>query len=334
MSDINLDITADLSVPLTTFALSFEQEGAIADKVAPILPVTKRTAPFPVWNKKSLFKHASTKIGVDGQVPEVKEDLGSDEYAVEDFGTKVFTPLDAEQEYAALGINKEQRDTKRVMNLLAVDRETRAHTLFMTAANYSGNTAGPLAGTWDNAASTPLQDVSKAIRSIIGMGKRKVAIMGREVYDVAKYNTQILNALGRPGGQTDREISKATREDLARMFEVDEVIVGDLQLNANNDAVAAMDRDFIWSSKHVAVVVCPKAEDVKGDTLSFAMTFRYIRDTIKEIDFGGLPATAIVRRWFEQNRGIAGGWNTLGGYSEDMGIVAPDAGWLITNVIP
>lgn len=334
MADPVLDITTGLNIPLTTFALTFEQSGAIADSCAPKKPVTQRSAPFPVWDKKSFYLKGSALVGPDGQVEEIKEKLGSDTYRVKDFARKVVAPLDEEQEYAALGINKEQRDTKKIMNYLAVEREARAHELFMTAANYGGNTAGPLAGTWDLTTSTPLQDFSRAIRSIIGMNMRKVAIMGREVYDVLKYNTQVLSALGRPGGQTDREISKASREDIARMIEVDEVLVGDLQFNNNNDAVAAMDRDFIWSSKHAAVVVAPQEQDLAGDTLSFAITFRYVRPTLQEVDFGGLPATAIVRRWFDEERGLAGAWKTLGGYSEDMKIVAPDAGFLITNVIP
>jgi hypothetical protein len=335
MADPVLDMTAGLSIPLTTFALTFEQSGAIADKIAPIKPVTQRQADYPVWNKKSLYRKGSSLVGPDGQVEEIKEELGSAEYKVLDYAIKVPSSTDAEQEFAALGINKEQRDTKKVMNWLAIGREDRARQLFMTAANYGTNfLAAPPGGTWNLPASTPLQDVSQAIRSIIGMSLRKVMIMGREVYDVVKYNTQILSALGRPGGQTEREISKATREDLARMFEVDEVLVGDLQFDANNEAVAAMDRDFIWNDKHVAIVVCPRAEDVIGDTLSFAMTFRYLRPQLREIDFMGLPATAIVRRWFDENRGIAGVWNTLGGYSEDMAITAPDAGFLIENVIP
>jgi hypothetical protein len=334
MGDINLDITTNLDIPLTTFALTFEQSGAIADKCSPHLPVINRSAPFPKWNKKSLYHSGSALIGPEGKVEEIKEELLNGQYAVKDFGRQILTPVDQEQELLNLGINKEQRDAKKIMNYLAVEREKRAHTLFMTAANYSGNTAGPLAGTWNLAASTPFQDFAQAIRGIIGQGMRKVAVMGRPVWDALRFNTQVLNAYGRPGGQTMEAISTAARESMARLLEVDEVLVGELQFDSSNLAVATMTREFIWSSKHAAVVVCPKTEDVVGDTLAFALTFRYLRNTIKEIDFGGLPATAIMRRWFDEQVGIAGGWRTVGGYSEDMQIVAPEAGWLITDVIP
>lgn len=335
MSDVVLDSTANLSIPLTTFALTFEQAGAIADLCAPKLPVTRKFGPFPKWDQKSLYSSGSTKTGVRGQVDEIKEQLGSGTYNCLDFGKQIVTPLDSLQEYAALGINKEQRDTKKIMNFLAIEREGRAHTIFTTPANFpAGNQAAPLAGTWDLAASTPLQDGARAIRSIIGMGMRKVMIMGRAVFDVLKFNTQVLSALGRPGGQTDREISQATKADIARMFEVDDVLVSDLQFNSANDGAAAMVREFVWSSKHVAVVVCPLAQDIAGDTLSFAITFRYLRETLAEIDFGGIPATALIRRWFDQNEGVVGSWRTLGTYAEDINLVAPDAGFLITNVIP
>jgi hypothetical protein len=335
MADVVLDITTGLSIPLTTFALTFEQSGAIADKVCPKKPVTQRTAPYPVWDKKSFYLSGSALAGPDGQIEEIKEKLQSDTYKVRDYGRLVVSPLDEEQEYAALGINKEQRDTKKIMNYLALERETRANALIMTVGNYAaGNTAGPLAGTWDLATSTPLQDFARAIRSIIGMSMRKVVVVGREVWDVLRFNAQVLSALGRPGGQTNREIASASQADIAMMLGVDEVLVGDLQFNNNNDAVAAMDRDFIWSQKSAAVIVAPKEENLTGDTLSFAITFRYLRQNLTEFDFGGLPATAIVRRWFDENRGLMGAWKTVGGYSEDIKSTAPDAGFLITAVIP
>lgn len=332
MSDVVLDIGTGLSIPLTTFALTFEQRGAIADMIAPKKPVNLRSAPFPVWDKKSLYHSGSALVGPRGKIQEVKETLGSATYSVLDYGLKVVSPIDAEAEYAALGINKEQRDTKKIMNYLAIERETRARLLFMTAGNFAV-TAGPAAGTWDGATSTPLQDFAIGMRTIIGASMRKVAVMGRAVWDVLRFNTQILAALGRPGGQTNREIASATQDDIAAMIGVDAVYVGDLQFNNANDAVA-MSRSFIWSDKHVAIVVCPKEEELSGDTLSFAITFRLLRAQLQEQDFGGLPATAIVRRWLDQTDGLLGSWNTVGGYSEDIKLCSSDAGYLITNVIP
>ena len=332
MSDVALDISTGLSIPLTTFALTFEQKGAIADLIAPKKPVVLRSSPFPVWDKKSLYHSGSALVGPRGEIPEIKESLGSATYSVLDYGQRVVSPIDAEAEFAALGINKEQRDTKKIMNYLALEREARARLLFMTTGNYAV-TAGPAAGTWDLAASTPLQDFATAIRTIIGMSMRKVVVMGRAVWDVLRFNTQVLSALGRPGGQTNREIASASQDDIAMMLGVDAVLVGDLQFNNANDATT-MSRSFIWSDKHVAVVVAPLEQDLVGDTLAFAITFRLIRQQLAEQDFGGLPATAVIRRWFEQRDGLMGSWHTVGGYSEDIKLCSSDAGYLITNVIP
>jgi hypothetical protein len=220
------------------------------------------------------------------------------------------------------------------MNYLAVEREKRTHTVFMTPGNYPAGNQFSVATTWDLAASTPFKDIARAKRSIIGQGMRQVVIMGRPVWDTLRFNTEVLQAYGRPGGQTMEAISTAMRESMAKLLEVDEVLVGELQFDSSNLAVATMTREFIWSNKHVAVVVCPPKDAVSGDTLSFALTFRYLRKTLSEIDFGGLPATAIMRRWFDEQIGISGGWRTVGGYSEDMKIVAEDAGFLIKDVIP
>jgi hypothetical protein len=333
MSDVAIGIPSDLSIPLTTFALTFDPKGAIADSAAPKLPVNLMFGKYPKWDKKSLFSLGSTVSGLRGQVDEIQEILESGSFNCKPFARQVVTPRDSQQEYAALGIDKAQRDAKKIMHALAAERESRVHSLLTTAANYSGNTAGPLAGTWDLAASTPLQDGARALRSLIGRGARTIMVMGRAVFDVLKFNAQVLSALGRPGGQTDREISQASREDIARMFEVDEVLVSDLQYNTANDG-QTMVRDFIWSAKHVAVMVCPRAEDLMGDALSFALTFRYTHAELSEIDFGGIPATAIMRRWFDESEGAYGSWRTIGAYSEDIQVVAPDAGFLITNVIP
>ena len=334
MGDINIDVTTDLNVPLTTFALTFEQSGAIADKAIPILPVSNRAAPFPKWNKKSLFHSGSARVGVTGQVEEIKEELLSGQYSVDDYGRQIVTPLDQMQELANLGINKEQRDAKKIMNYLAVERESRAHSLLMTPANYPAGNQAAVATTWNLAASTPFEDIAGAIRGIIGQGLRKVVVMGRPVWDVLRFNTEVLAAYGRPGGQTMEGISTAARQSMAMLLEVDEVLVSDLQKDSENLASATMTREYIFSNKHVAVIVCPKAEDLVGDTLSFALTFRYKRATLSEIDFGGLPATAMMRRWFDEKEGLAGSWRTVGGYSEDMKIVAEDAGYLLKNVIP
>ena len=334
MSDVVLDSTANLSIPLTVFAMTFDPGGAIADLCAPQLPVTKKFGPYPKYDKKSLFASGSAKAGVRGQVDEIKESLENGNYACLDYAKQIVTPVDAIQEYGNLGINKEQRDTKKIMTFLAIERESRAHTIFTTPGNYpAANQAAPLAGTWNLAASTPLQDGAAAIRGLISQGRRKVMIMSRAVFDTLKFNAQVLSALGRPGGQTDREISQATKADIARMFEVDDVLVSDLKLNTANDA-QTMALDYVWNAKHVAVVVAPLASDLTGDALAFAITFRYLRQNLPEMSMGEIPVSAVIRRWFDNNEGAVGSWRTLGTYAEDISITAPDAGFLITNVIP
>lgn len=132
----------------------------------------------------------------------------------------------AEEAMTVVGIDLGMRTVTGVQNVIGLEREIAAAELAMAPATYDNDHVNTLVGNarWDNDASTPtrnIMDATEAIRQATGMRPNTV-VMGGETYSKVRVHEAVLEQIRYAGGK-----QIATREDLARLWDIDRVVVGD-----------------------------------------------------------------------------------------------------------
>ena len=133
----------------------------------------------------------------------------------------------AEEAMRVPGIDLGMRTADGTLSLISLEREIHAAELVANQDNYAPAHVNALAGNskWDVAGSTPTQDVAAAIEQVrSGIGRRpKTVLLGPSVFSIVSRHEKVLDNLRWGGERKDH----ATMEDLARLWNVMQVVVGD-----------------------------------------------------------------------------------------------------------
>ena len=133
----------------------------------------------------------------------------------------------AEEAMRVPGIDLGMRTVDGTLSLISLERELDAAELVADQDNFLPAHVNALAGNskWDAAGSAPSTDIDSAIeqvRSAIGRRPQTV-LLGPKVFNVVKRHDKILENLRWGGERKDH----ATLEDLASLWNVKQVVVGD-----------------------------------------------------------------------------------------------------------
>ena len=142
----------------------------------------------------------------------------------------------AEEAMTVVGIDLGMRTVTGVQNIIGLEREIHAAELATTAATYAAAHVTTLAGNarWDNENSTPtanIMDATEVIRAATGTRPNTV-VMGGAVYSHIRTHPDVLQQIRYAGGK-----QIANKEDLARLWDVERVAVGDAVYVDEKDAV-------------------------------------------------------------------------------------------------
>ena len=160
--------------------------------------------------------------------------------SAEDYGLEDWLPDD---DVANAPMTSDPLDRRAVVlsDLVMLDREQRVAKLVFDAANYGATSKTALSGTsrWSSSSSTPISDIEGAIAAMIVPPNRLV--MGRAVWTSLRAHAHIVSAVQ----GNDGERGLATRQQVADLFELDEVLVGE---GWNNTANAGQDASLgrVW----------------------------------------------------------------------------------------
>jgi hypothetical protein len=197
-------------------------------------------------------------------------------------------------------------ETETLTEKMLLDRENTLATLLRSTANLTQNTT--LAGTsqWsDYTNSDPIGDIRTA-RTTIHQNtfkKPNTLILGKQVFDILIDHPQIIERI------KYSQLGVVTAELLARVFQVDTVLVGEAGANTavegQTDALS-----YIWGVDAIVAYISPK---VSIKMLTLAMTFTY---GVRE-----------VKRWVDQDR--EGTYVRVGKDNYVQKVIAAAAGYLI-----
>lgn len=276
---------------LTAVAMAFQNQELIADRVCPRVPVARREFKWSRWNFADGFTVPNTRVGRKSFPNEVEFGATEVPGIALDYGLDDVIPYD-DIENAIPPIDPRARAVETLTNLIMLDREVRVANLFTTLANYSASQRITLSGTsqFNDPNSDPITVIMTGLDSVVQ--RPNVMVIGRPAWSRLATNPKIVSAsLGNNGSN-----GVARREDVARLFELEEVIVGEAFVNTAAPG-PAVSISRAWG-KHISLIRRERTfASATGSMPTFAATFQVgqrFAGTIQESRLG-LRGSEVVR---------------------------------------
>jgi len=324
-----------IDAPLTNLTIAFLQEstGFIADRVFPKVSVAKKTDKYYIYNRADFNRVGQVQARAPRtQAPRVGMTLSTDTYSTDVFS--LATDFDFEtlaNEDAALDIRS--AGAQMLTHQLLIDREIKWASTYFAASvwgtDWAGVASSPSATQviqWsDYSTSTPIQDVTKIMRTIqlkSGGFKPNVMVVGKEVRDTLVNHPTILARLN--GGATVTNTALVTDAKLAEIFGVEEFMV--METVKNTAAEGLTEANAFIGGKSVAFYYRPRAAGLMVPSAGYTFTW----DDLENASGHGITIKSYVGDYLAID-GIAEVLEANLAY--DHKVVSSDLGGFIATVI-
>ena len=250
--------------PLTQIAIAFAQDpGAfIADRVFPVLPVSKKSDLYFQIPKGDWFRDEMKKRAPGALSAERTHTLSTDSYSCDVWAIHEMLADQVRANYdSPLQADREITEGLTQAGMIRKERQwvTDNFSASLWTTDQTGvDSASPGAnqvGRWDRADSTPIEDIragKRRVQARTGFRPNKLVVT-RGVFDALLDHPDIVGRLDR--GQTNGP-ALASRESLAALFELDEILVMDSVFNSAVEG-ATDSIDFISTDSALLVYSAP-----------------------------------------------------------------------------
>lgn len=295
---------------LTGIALAYVNTALIADRVLPRITVGKQEYQWFKYSKDERFTVPPTQVSRRGRVNEVEFGASEDTSSTKDHGLEDPVPQ-ADIDNAPAGYDPLGHATEALTDLILLDREIRVASKVFDpnsfAAGFSETPAAP--DKWDQDTGNPIPQILDALNTPIM--RPNVLVMGTAAFTALRTNPFISKAIHGNSGDT----GIASRAQIASLFEVEELLVGEGWLNSAKPG-QPMTQVRVWGDSCAMIYRNRLANNRRG--LTFGWTAQW--------------GTRIAGQWEDKNIGLRGGQRVRVGESVDEKIVANDCGYLIQSV--
>lgn len=263
-----------IDVPLTNLTLAYvqDQSNFIADKVFPVVGVSKQSDKYYIYDRANSNRTGDVKkLAPRTEVDRISLTISNDTYYAEvfalgmDFDEQTLANEDAVLEVRSVG-------AETLVNRLLIHREEQfADTFFKAGVWGSETTPSNLWSDYTN--STPIKDVTTARRVMqlkSGGFKPNTMVVGKEVRDQLINHPDILARLN--GGATVTNTALITNAKLAEIFEVENFYVMEAVKNVTAEGAGAESNAFI-GGKHALLVHTPRTAGLR--TPAAGLTFAW-----------------------------------------------------------
>lgn len=298
---------------LSNVSVQYANDEYIGDRLMPIVPVTKKSDVYYIYDKRNRLAYPDARLGPRGQANEISESRSTASYLCEGFGFENYVDQETLNNQDA-PLNEMVDLTEAIAEGLAFKRELRQAAILCTYTNYGTNYgAVSAADRWD-VGGNPCPTILNAIGSL-WQGRGAGEVWGFCSFDVmtALATNEHIRDLFKYGGSTP---GFATPAMIANFFGIAGILVGKARKDTANEGQAAGTYSRIWSDVFglVRVATRPSLRNA-----AFGYTLR------------NNPLRTIT--WFDQRAGVAGGYYAKVTESTDEKVVAADTGYLITTPI-
>ncbi|MFT4099043.1 MAG: capsid protein [Rhodoblastus sp.] len=312
-----------VSPALTGIAIGYTNpaQTLIADRVLPRTPVAGEKFKWTEFPLAEGFTVPDAKVGRKGRVALVEFSGIEKTESTEDYGFGDLIPNSdiraaaAARQQGLSNYDPENHAAAWLTNLLLLAREVRVAAVVQNANNYAAGRVTALAGAAkfsDYVNSDPIGIIMAALDSTLVYRPNKMT-MGQPVWAKVRQHPKIVNAV--KGNLTNQGV--VTREQVADLFEIKELIVGESYVNvAQKGQVANLQRT--WGNTISLTYIDPQVIPEQGGvTWGFSAQF----------------GTRIAGSIPDSDVGLEGGREIRVGERIKELVVAKDVGALITGVV-
>lgn len=248
---------------LTAMAIAYSNNEFIADRVLPRVPVARKEFRWMKFNRAERMTVPETLVGRKSLPNEVEFGATEEAGFVHDRGLDDVVPNDDILEAQGSGYSPIDEAVEGTTELILLDREIRTASKVMNPAAYPAANQVTITEKWDDPDSNPVV----AIRDYLdGVWVRpNVLVMPVPVWNALSAHPRVIAAIT-PAGKTD---GFATRQQLAALLEVNEIMVGQGYKNAAKPGQAeAFQR--VWGGDSVLTYYRnPQATPRRGVTFGY-----------------------------------------------------------------
>lgn len=234
-----------IDVYLTNFSRQVRNESFIAERALTVVPVQKDSDKYAVYGNEHL-RVANDRRAPGSPPNEVDYTVGSENYSLIEHTLRDSVP-DEEVENTDSPFSPFEDAALNVQERIRLRLEKEAATLFFDPANWTYKVTLSGSDQWDGSNSNPFEVIQEAKSSVLSKAMRKpnIIIVGQEVFDVLANHPLIIDRIKYTGRDS------VTPEMLARLFDVEQFLVGSAVENASREGQPD-NLQYIWG-KHCFV---------------------------------------------------------------------------------
>jgi hypothetical protein len=297
---------------LTAISAVYKNPGYIADLVLPRTPVSKQDFTFVSYAQDVMFNIYDTSVGRRGKTNEVTlEGTETADYTVDQALEAGIPQVDIDNSDARY--RPRDMQTMQLSELVALGREQRVANLVFNTGSYGAGLTSTLSGTGqysDYTNSDPVVGIN-AMLDLPLMRPNKL-VFGQAAWTTVRSHPRIVQATK----ATAQLGGIASRQQVAELFEVEEVLVGASRANnAKRGQTPSLAR--LWG-KHIAGIYIPPVLTGQGE-VAFGASFEFESRQVQE--------------WEDKNIGMRGGQRIRVGESLRERIIANQAGFMLQNAV-
>lgn len=311
---------------LTAIAMTYRNLELVADRLLPRVGVDSPTFKYSKYVLADGFTIPDTRVGRKSGVNQIDWSATELSASVQDYGLEDAIPnFDIMAAQAAMTtqgvmpIDPEMRSAQLLEDLIQLDRETRVANLLTALGTYPTGNKTTLSGTaqWsDFANSDPVQAILQALD--VPLVRPNVLWMGQSVWTKFRSHPKVTAAIVALGGNASVGGSVVSRDAVAALFELDEVIVGKSFVNsAKPGQTASLTRTW---GKHAGLLYRSPNVLSATNNITFGFTAQW----------GDKVAGTIANA---PDIGLRGGVKVRVGESVVELITASDAGYFFQNAV-
>ncbi len=295
-----------IDTALTNISVKYSNADLIGEKIFPVIPVKKESNKYFIYGKQDFEIDNDIRApGTRAKQVEWKIE-GVGQYLVSEHAYEAQIP-DELRNNADEPINVDVDTTEFLTNKIKLNLEKNIADVVQNPNNYASGHSSTPSVKWDNYAnSDPLQDINEARRVVRNAIFRKpnTLVMSEDVFLVLRRHPKLLEMYKYTvGGQLTVDILK-------ELFEVENLYIGASGYKTEN----VLNLSPVWSNNVAYLYVTP-TPGIKQ--ISFGYVFRLT----------GFP---LVEKWRDDT--TRSDWIRVSD-KYDIRIIAPVAGFLLTNVL-
>ncbi|MBX3545584.1 capsid protein [Chelatococcus sp.] len=307
---------------LTGIAIGYRNraQSLIADDVLPRVPVGSEKFAWTKYPLAEGFTLPDSLVGRRGRVNRVEFTGTEVDDSTDDHGFESEIPnsdIDEARKQREAGLSlydPEAHAAEGLADLLLLAREVRVAQLVQASSSYSASRRLVLSGTdrfSDYENSDPIAVIKAALEGTL-IYRPNTLVMGQSVWSKLSSHPHLVNAVR--GNVTSQGI--ITREEFARLFEIQRLLVGESFVNL---AHKGQDPNLarVWGKSIQALYIDPNARPQRGVTFGFTAQC----------------GTKIGGRIEDPNIGLEGGHAVRIGEKVKECVVAPDVGFQIADAV-